>query len=626
MPTLKPLGQAPARRAVLSILATTDLHLNGAHYNYEKDAVGVGFSFEQLIPLIVERRAQVENSLLLDNGDFLQGTPLAQMLLDDWVSGVRHHHPLMQAMSALGYDAGTLGNHEFNFGLDYLCDVLGSASFPMVCANIVNRFGTDPTKDHLAFLPYTILDRDLQLADGGTAACRIGIIGFLPPQVMQWDRAHLEGKVQARQILEAARSWVPKLKQEGADLIIALGHCGISEHDGTVSAENAGHALARVPDIDALILGHTHLIFPDPQMSPRVGIDPVLGKIEGKPAVQPGFGGACLGEIKLELDVTSQGWRVTGSRAELHHLPHNGVPDRTAEIAMAKDALYSQHNATLAYIRRPLGETKTRLDTFLALVGPSTALRYVATCVETTLKTGVQSGAYPDLPIVAVVTPFKVGGWAGAGNFTDVPAGPVLQRHISDLYTYPNRFAVICQTGAQLRQWLEDAAALYPLVTIGRNNGRLFDGQVPAYEYDILSGLTYEIDMSKPTGYGSGRIRNVMFKGRPVADDMRFLVGTSDYRVEARRAQLKNGDVLLPGGDSVGKILHDYTLGLKHPIHISAVEAAAPFRFAKFDQPTQVTVLTSPEARENVEGLDGMKALGMTESGFLEVALDLTQR
>ena len=132
------------------------------------------------------------------------------------------------AMNTLGFDASTLGNHEFNYGLDFLMKALAGANFPVVSANVAKKLGANPREDETLLKPYVILDREVTDGAGNTHPIRVGLIGFVPPQIMTWDRRHLEGNVNTRDIVEAAKAWVPQMREEGCDIVLALSHSGIA--------------------------------------------------------------------------------------------------------------------------------------------------------------------------------------------------------------------------------------------------------------------------------------------------------------------------------------------------------------------------------------------------------------
>ena len=171
-------------------------------------------------------------------------------------------HPVIAGMNTLAYEAGTLGNHEFNYGVEFLDLVNAGADFPIVCANFARSLGAAPRDDALHLAPYVILPRTLIDGAGQPHAIKVGLIGFVPPQIMLWDRGHLEGRFATRDILEAARAWVPEMREAGADVVVALSHSGITAGPEAALMENASLQLAGVEGIDAVVTGHQHRVWP----------------------------------------------------------------------------------------------------------------------------------------------------------------------------------------------------------------------------------------------------------------------------------------------------------------------------------------------------------------------------
>ncbi|MEO0989800.1 MAG: 2',3'-cyclic-nucleotide 2'-phosphodiesterase, partial [Pseudomonadota bacterium] len=208
------------------LLGTTDLHMNIAAYDYYADRPSQTVGLARTASLIEEARAEAGLSLLLDNGDSLQGTPLGDYMAGHWHPDQDFVHPMVRAMNTIGYDAASIGNHEFNYGLPFLEASLAGASFPFLMANAARQLGANPLADQLLATPWVILDRTVTDGTGNAHALRIGLIGFVPPQIMVWDRERLEGKLEVREIVEAARAHVPALRAAGADIVVALAHSG----------------------------------------------------------------------------------------------------------------------------------------------------------------------------------------------------------------------------------------------------------------------------------------------------------------------------------------------------------------------------------------------------------------
>src|SRR5215213_8581369 len=248
-------GQA-APVVKLRVLETTDLHVNVFPYDYYRDAPDDTVGLGRTASLVKAARAEAKNVLLFDNGDLIQGSPMGDFVA--YRRGMKKGdvHPMVAAMNVLNYDCGTLGNHEFNYGLEFMTNSLGMAKFPIVCANLLDGSGKTMLR------PWLVLDREVVDEAGAKHAIKIGVIGFVPPQIMQWDKAHLEGKATTTDIVDAAKKHVPDLKKAGADIVVALCHSGIAGGERGGGEENAALHLSTVDGIDAILTGHQHFVFP----------------------------------------------------------------------------------------------------------------------------------------------------------------------------------------------------------------------------------------------------------------------------------------------------------------------------------------------------------------------------
>lgn len=294
----------------LRILETTDLHAALVNYDYYQTKTDNHIGLVKTSSLIHQARSEAVNSLLFDNGDHLKGNPLGEYLVR--IKGIQKGeiHPVYNAFNYLKYDGIAIGNHELNYGLKFLRTVLKGLKMPVVNANV---YKTKTNKPY--FKPYVILKRNVVDNQGQNHEINIGVIGFMPPQIMRWDKANLEGKVFARPIVETAKEYVPIMKAKGADIIIALAHTGIDSEPYHPETENAIYYLSEIQEIDAILAGHSHGIFPGRSYKdlPKTNIDE--GKIKGKPVVMAGAFGSRLGIIDLHLEVQGGKWRVIMSTA-----------------------------------------------------------------------------------------------------------------------------------------------------------------------------------------------------------------------------------------------------------------------------------------------------------------------
>ncbi len=522
-------------------METTDLHVHVFPYDYYGDHASEAVGLARTAGVIDLCRAEAANALLFDNGDFLQGNPMGDYIAYERGMHPGDGHPIIAAMNAVGYDAGTVGNHEFNYGLDFLACALEAAAFPVVSANVATRLGDCPTDDETLLPPYVILDRTLTDGTGASHPIRIGVIGFAPPQILMWDQHVLHGRLVMRDIVTAAQAWVPQMRAAGCDLVLALSHSGIGASDWAPGMEHASVPLARVPGIDAVMTGHSHLVFPSPAFEGLADVDAVRGTLAGKPAVMAGFWGSHLGLIDLLLERDEAGWRVLDFTTEARQVSTPPV----APAAPAQDsapvlkAAQAEHTATLAYVRRPVGHSSRPLNSYFALVADDPALQLVCAAQRWHVAQALQDTEWQDLPLLSAAAPFRAGGRSGPAHFTEVPAGGIALRNVADLYVFPNTIRAVRVTGADLADWLERAAGVYRQLLPGQPNQPLLDPEFPSYNFDVIAGLSYEIDPTQPSRFDdhghlrdpdARRIRNLCHTGLPVRPDQVFIVATNSYR------------------------------------------------------------------------------------------------
>jgi 2',3'-cyclic-nucleotide 2'-phosphodiesterase/3'-nucleotidase len=534
-------GAASEPTTRLRLLATTDLHVHLLPFDYYTDRPQPATGLAQAATLIRALRAEAgpESTLLLDNGDMLSGSLLSDLLaarsrlLAPSARGGDGLHPMIAAMNAVGYDAGALGNHEFDHDLRFLRTALAEAAFPIVSANIALAEGSPLAR------PWTIIERHLPGANGARHPIRVGVIGLAPPQIAAWTAASLDGAVRTRDILDAAQEEIPRLRAAGADLVVALCHSGIGPGAPEPGLENAALPLAALPGLDALVAGHTHEVFPDASGVPLPGrgpgVDARAGTLYGTPAVQPGFFGSHVGVIDLDLRREARGWEVTGHRVRA--LP---VPPDTPSDPRVSAAVGPAHRRLLAVTRRPVGTTRVPLHSYFSLVGPDATLDVVADAKRAEARRLLGDRPEAGLPILCSVSPFKSGGRGGPENYIDIPPGPLAFRQAADLYVYPNTFCLVEITGQGLRDWLERSAALFHTLAPGVEDQPLLDPDAPSYNFDTIDGLTWALDLARgprTDAWGrlidpsASRVQDLRQGGRPVADDDRFVLATSSYRM-----------------------------------------------------------------------------------------------
>ena len=522
----------------LRILETTDLHSNMMDFDYYKDTPTEKFGLVRTASLIDAARGEVKNSVLVDNGDLIQGSPLGDYMA---TRGLKKGeiHPVYKAMNTLDYTVGNLGNHEFNYGLTYLHDALAGAKFPYVNANIIDVKTQKPL-----FTPYLIKETNVIDQDGKKQTLKIGYIGFVPPQIMTWDKANLDGKVTVNDITETARKYVPEMREKGADLVVVVAHSGLSADPYQAMAENSVYYLSEVPGVDAILFGHAHAVFPGKDFASIKGADIEKGTLNGVPSVMPGMWGDHLGVVDLVLNNDGGSWKVTQSKAEARPI-YDAAAKKSlaAEDKKLVDVLKHDHDATREFVSKPIGKSADNMYSFLALVQDDPTVQVVNMAQKAYAEHFVQGD--PDLaklPVLSAAAPFKVGGRKNdPASYVEVEKGQLTFRNAADLYLYPNTLVVVKATGQEVKEWLECSAGQFNQIDPHSSKPQSlinWDG-FRTYNFDVIDGVNYQIDVTQPAKYDgecqaihpqAERIKNLTFNGKAIDPNATFLVVTNNYR------------------------------------------------------------------------------------------------
>lgn len=619
-------AQSPARLK-LRVLETSDLHVNVVPYDYFRDSADDTVGLAKTASLIKAAQAEAKNSLLFDNGDFLQGSALGDFVAYKKGLKAGETHPMLAAMNALPYACGTLGNHEFNYGLQFLEHGLAKAEFPLVCANVTRPEGT-PLLD-----PWIVLDQSFEDEAGQKQLLKIGVIGFVPPQIMQWDKGHLDGRLIATDIVDAARKHLPDLLKAGPDLVVALCHSGIAGGERRGMEENAALHLAKLDGIDVILTGHQHLVFPGGKAFDGIaGVDNLKGALHGKPACQPGFWGSHLGLIDLELERRDGRWAVAAFKVEprpiFERTPDRKIVPKAAAEPAVLATVKADHEATLIYMREPVGSTASPINSYFALVADDPSVQIVAEAQTAYVKALIAQTEWKGLPVLSAAAPFKSGGRAGPAFYTDIPAGPIAIKNVADIYLYPNTVQVVKITGAQLREWLERSAGVFHRIDPAKSEEQpLIDPNFPAFNFDVIDGVTYRIDVTQPSRYdGHGalkapdahRIVDLAFAGKPIDETAEFIVATNNYRASGGgNFPGTKTTVVLEAPDLNRDVIVRYIIERK------TIEPKADGNWSLVPLPEGVTVTfpTSPAAAGKLpEGLKAEPA-GDAGEGFVKYRL-----
>ncbi|KAA6477566.1 bifunctional 2',3'-cyclic-nucleotide 2'-phosphodiesterase/3'-nucleotidase [Bacillus cereus] len=616
----------------LRILETSDIHVNLMNYDYYQTKTDNKVGLVQTATLVNKAREEVKNSVLFDDGDALQGTPLGDYVankIKDPKNRVdpSYTHPLYRVMNLMKYDVISLGNHEFNYGLDYLKEVTSKTKIPVINSNVYrdDHDGNDENDEHYFDRPYHILEKEVVDEAGQKQIVKIGVMGFVPPQIMNWDKANLEGQVKAKDIVETAKKMVPKMKAEGADVIVALAHSGVDKSGYNVGMENASYYLTEVPGVNAVLMGHSHTEVKD--------------VFNGVPVVMPGVFGSNLGIIDMQLKKVNGKWEVQKDQSKPQLRPiadSKGNPLVESDQKLVNE-IKDEHEKTIEYVNTHVGETKAPINSYFSLVQDDPSVQIVTNAQKWYVEQELKKPEYEkikDIPVLSAGAPFKAGGRNGATYYTDIPAGTLAIKNVADLYVYPNTLYAVKVNGAQVKEWLEMSAGQFnqidpkkteeqPLVNIG----------YPTYNFDILDGLKYEIDVTQPAKYdkdgkvvnaNANRIVNMTYEGKLVADKQEFIVATNNYRGSSQTFPgVSKGEVVYQSQDETRQIIVKYMQKIKD------IDPAADqnwtFKPIVADK-LNTTFDSSPNAQKYIKKDGKISYVGPSENEFAKYAIDITKK
>ena len=662
----------------LALLETTDIHSNVLGYNYYSLADDATLGLDRTSTLIQQARAETPNNLLFDDGDVIQGTLLAD--LQAVTSPVKCSDTLAvhKAMNALKYDAGGLGNHEFNYGLPFLSQVTntdfgipgvskpagtcGGPNFPLVLSN-VTAVATGKT----LYEPYRILPRSFTATkpNGETmpVTVNVGVMSFVPPQILDWDQKNLAGKVAVGGAVETAKQYVPEMRTKGADLVVALSHGGLDTSAYSPKMENQSYHLSTT-GVDALLIGHAHLIFPKGKETGAAALDPsfaaipaaakvdaVNGFVNGVPTVMAQSWGRRLGIIRMTLAYQGGKWVVQPTQTTVESRGYkykDGATSVAADPAIAA-AVQTEHQATIAYAKQPLGvSTDFEMSSYFSLVGDVSAIQlvnqaqldYVKNAIAT--STDATLASYKNIPVISCSAPFKAGR-NGPSDFTDVapgatPAAPVgLQvRNPGDIYLYSNNnLQAVKIKGSDLKNWLETSAKQFARIDPASTAEQdLVPSYGTIYNYDVFyaenNALQYQIDVTKPAG---GRIVNLTYQGRPVADTDDFIVATNDYRAGGggNFPGIDGSKTIIKSPDANQAVVSNYLMKIgaaTGKVTLAGNGSARSWSFVKTATAGPVILRSAPGhlALAKAAGINAVTAEGVLDaSGFAKYAIDLSK-
>ena len=474
-------GAAPEGATLdLIVLGTTDVHGHLRGWDYFANAPQSREGLSRAATVIDSVRAANQGRVLVfDAGDLLQGTPLTYVPAK---VTPQKPHPVIAAMNAVGYDAAAIGNHEFNYGIEFVDSAIASARFPFLSANTRRLDGRPQYKG------WTIIDR---------AGVKVGVIGLTTPGVVVWDADKVKGRLILDDLVATAKRLVPEVRAAGAEVVVVLAHSGLSgesSYDDTkgVPPEDVSGRVAReVPGIDLLIYGHSH----------RSDSGTVIGQTL---VIQPKNWATSVSVARLSLARANGKWGVVSKSGSL--IPVANRAESPAVLAATEQG----HALAKQYANAVIGTTATIWKSDSARLRDMPIADFV---LEVERKyTGADLASTSVFNTEAVLGP-----------------GPLTVAQVAQVYPYENTLKVIRITGQQLRDYLEFSSRFYPVIPAGASASAplVVDPKIPGYNFDIVSGVEYTMDLSRPFGQ---RITSLTYKGKPVAPGDSFTMAINNYR------------------------------------------------------------------------------------------------
>ena len=533
----------------LRILHTSDIHGKLTGFNYFSARNDGQPGLVHAAAVIAKARAEQPNSILIDNGDLIQGDPLADWAMELAKQG---EHPIIAALNSLKYDVANLGNHEFNYGLENLFSAYQHANFHVISSNL-EWTELAPAALREKVQPWVMLARQVIDSEGVEQRVNIAIIGVVPPQIMQWDANLLSDRVVAHDMREAAAERIQEARQAGADIIIIAAHTGLPRaNEMALNTEQVVDQLALLEHVDAIVFGHQHQVFPGANSYPHsTAVDDQRGTIHGIPATSPGYAGSHVGQIDLLLEHDGQQWQVVDFN----------VAALKSDVQQADQALVETlnnvHSGTQAYVQQPVGVSQQELSYATARLEPSSGVQFVQRAQLWYAKERMQlPQAYRDLPLLSAAAPFDAAADA-LEPFTEIAKGSVSLGQIADLYRYPNSLDVVKLNTQQLLDWLEASAEAFVADGDPELRWSWVNKAIPHYNFDSILGLNYHIAPDQAPG---SRIRNLTYQGQPLSRDQEFLILVNSYRASGggNMPHLNSDSIVLQSPDQLPDILRWY--------------------------------------------------------------------
>jgi len=594
------------------IFATSDLHTYMLSYDYYQDKEDNTKGLTKLGTIIEQEKEKNPNYLLVDNGDTIQGGPLGDYYNMQGID-IAVKHPIIKALEVLDYDVVGLGNHEFNFGLEYLDKIIDSTDLTVINSNVYSL--KDGAKGDNLYKKYAIVNKTFKTQAGKEVTLKFGIFSEVPPKILSWDSMYLDGKIVVEDSVKNSIKIAKELREkEKVDYIIVLAHGGISQDEN--NKENTSYFIAKEADIDAIITGHSHKFFPSHtdkiDYPDDEGINNEKGTIFNKPAVMNGAYAVSLGVIDIKLKYEGGEWNIVDSKSDLIYVTED-IQDYTPIV----EALADNHQEVLNHIREPIGNLNSDIYSYFALVRDDPSIQIINRAQIWYLEQKLTNN---DLPILSAAAPFKTG-YGDANNFTFIKQGEITIKSISDIYLYANNILYTLKLkGKDIIEWLEWSNQIFNTINPNNEEQELINPNFPSYNFDVIDGLNYEIDLTQKSRYegfnlinpDSHRVTNITYNGEALDLDAEFIVATNNYRASTNEIVNPDGiNTYFVAADSNRDAISNYIIENEN---IDSV-IDNNWKFSAIEN-TNAVFKSSPNAKNYINDDTNIEYLNQNEDGY----------
>lgn len=466
--------QQEAERVDIQILASSDTHGKFTTWDYALNAEDTSGSMVQMSTAIEELRN--ENTILVDAGDTIQGNS-AEIFLDEEI------HPMILAQNEIVYDVCVTGNHEFNYGMDVLENVMNQNNADVLCGNVYDENGEGIADD------YVIIEK---------SGVKVGVIGMVTPNIVRWDAENLKDCTVTDPVDEVS-AIIDEIQDE-VDVLIAVVHMDI---DNEYELKNSGvEDLANAcPELDLIVAAHGHQLIEGEEIN---GVYVIENKDKA----------ATLAEIHIEVEKTDDGWDVVNRTSTSHTIAEYGSDEELDELLEPYDAK-AKADAAVVIGKLEGGD-----------LAPENEIAEIPTAQ-------IQDTALIDL-IQEVQLYYSDADVSASALFVmeaNLKEGDIHKSDTSLVYKYTNTLYKLQMTGKQLKQYMEWTVSYYNTYQPG-DLTISFNENMRAYNYDMFQGVNYEINIANEAG---SRIENLTWPdGTPVEDDDVFTIAVNNYRASSQ--------------------------------------------------------------------------------------------